>query len=122
MLLLPQSVELLVVSTIAALLQQWKYHKLIVISGSGAEADYVSIVAQELSFTSFQTSQALNVQINSDSFTELSETFSAVLSSVFLANTAGGPAISLSSLESDRLIRNPDSATVTILDDDGVFN
>ena len=39
--------------------------------------------------------QDLTVQILSDDFTEFNETFTAVLSSVFLADTAGGAAIEL---------------------------
>ena len=78
-------------------------------------------MAQQLSFTSLDTSQALTVQIDADSFTELNETFSAVLSSVFLADVAGGQSIDLTDQESSRLILNPNSAMVTIDDDDGTL-
>ena len=64
--------------------------------------------------------QDLTIQITSDNFTELNEIFFAELSSVFLANEAGGPAINLSDQESARLILDPDTANVTILDDDGM--
>ena len=64
--------------------------------------------------------QDLTIQITSDGFTELNETFSVELSSVFLATEAGGPAIVLSDQESARLILDPDTADVTILDDDGM--
>ena len=63
--------------------------------------------------------QDLTVQILADDFTEFNETFTAVLSSVFLARTAGGAAIELTDQERGRLIINPDTATVNILDDDG---
>ena len=78
-------------------------------------------MAEQLSFTSLDTSQALTVQINADSFTEPSETFSAGLSRAFLADVAGGQAINLTNQESSRLILNPDSAMVTIDDDDGIY-
>ena len=84
----------------------------------GDEADYTSIVAQQLSFTNIERNRDLTVQIASDVFTEFSESFSALLSSAFLANTAGGPAIDLSDQENARLVLHPDSAVVTILDDD----
>ena len=63
--------------------------------------------------------QDLTVQILSDDFAEFNETFMAVLSSVFLAHIAGGAAIELTDQERARLILNPDTATVNILDDDG---
>ena len=93
-------------------------HGITLLTGSGDEADYTSIVAQQLSFTNIERNRDLTVQIASDVFTEFSETFSVLLSSAFLANTAGGPAIDLSDQESARLVLNPDSADVTILDDD----
>ena len=74
---------------------------------------------QTISFTSSNRMQDLTVQILSDDFTELNETFTAVLSSVFLAETAGGAAIELTDQERARLIVNPDTATINILDDDG---
>ena len=74
---------------------------------------------QTISFTSANRNQDLTVQILSDDFTESNETFTAVLSSVFLADTAGGATIELSDQERARLIVNPDTATVRILDDDG---
>ena len=74
---------------------------------------------QTISFTSANTMQDLTVQILSDDFTEFNETFTAVLSSVFLAVTAGGAAIELTDQERGRLIVNPDTATINILDDDG---
>ena len=64
--------------------------------------------------------QNIPIQIVSDDITELNESFSAVLASVFLARTAGGVAIDLSNQETARLIRNPDTASVNILDDDGI--
>ena len=88
-------------------------------TGSGVEADYNSVVEQSISFITANTVQNLPVQIVSDNFTELNESFSAMLTSVFLARTAGGAAIDLSDQERARLIRNPDAATVNILDDDG---
>ena len=42
-----------------------------------------------------------------------------MLTSVFLARTASGAAIDLSDQEKARLIRNPDTAYVNIMDDDG---
>ena len=74
---------------------------------------------QTISFTSANRMQDLTVQILSDAFTEFNETFTAVLSSVFLAESAGGAAIELTDQERARLIVNPDTATVDILDDDG---
>ena len=75
---------------------------------------------QSISFTSANTIQDITVGIVNDPFTELNETFSAVLTSVFLARAAGGAAIDLSDQESARLIRDPDTADVNILDDDGI--
>ena len=77
-------------------------------------------MAQQLPFTNADRMQDLTIGIVSDSFTELNETFSAELSSVFLATEASGPAIVLSNQESARLILNPDTADVTILDDNGM--
>ena len=74
---------------------------------------------QSISFTSVNRIQDLTVGIVNDSFTELSETFSAVLTSVFLARAAGGAAIDLSDQERAHLIRAPDTANVNVLDDDG---
>ena len=74
---------------------------------------------QTISFTSANRLQDLTIQILSDDFTEFNETFIAILSSVFLADTAGGAAIELTDQERARLIVNPDLATVDILDDDG---
>ena len=74
---------------------------------------------QSISFTSVNRIQDLTVGIVDDSFTELNEAFSAVLTSVFLARAAGGAAIDLSDQERARLIRAPDTADVNILDDDG---
>ena len=74
---------------------------------------------QSISFTSANRIQDLTVEIVDDSFTELNEAFSAVLTSVFLARAAGGAAIDLSDQERARLIRAPDTADVNILDDDG---
>ena len=88
-------------------------------TGGGSEADYISVVEQSISFTTANAMQNLPVQIVPDDFTELNESFSAVLTSVFLARTAGGAAIDLSDQERARLIRSPDTANVTILDDDG---
>jgi hypothetical protein len=76
-------------------------------------------VDQTISFTNADRIRDLTVQILSDGFTEFNETFTAILSSVFLAGTAGGAAIELTDQESARLIINPDIATVDILDDDG---
>jgi hypothetical protein len=76
-------------------------------------------VGQIIPFTSANTIRDLTVQILSDGFTELNETFTAILTSVFLAGTAGGAAIDLTDQESARLIINPDIATVDILDSDG---
>ena len=78
----------------------------------------MSVVEQSISFTSANRIQDLTVGIVNDSFTELNEAFSAVLTSVFLARAAGGAAIDLSDQERARLIRDPDTANVTILDDD----
>ena len=76
-------------------------------------------MGQIISFTSANRVRDLTVQIVSDDFTEFNETFMAELTSVFLADTAGGAAIELTDQESARLIINPDIATVDILDDDG---
>ena len=88
-------------------------------AGSGGEADYVPVVDQSISFTSANSNRDLTVQITSDNFTEFNENFTAVLTSVFLARTAGGVAIKLTEQESTRLVRDLDTATVNILDDDG---
>ena len=90
-----------------------------IMTGNGSEADYISIVEQPFSFTAANRLQDFTVHIVSDDFTELNESFSAVLTSVFLARTAGGAAIDLSDQERARLILNPDTASVTIRDDDG---
>ena len=88
-------------------------------SGGAHDADYVSVVDQSLSFTSANRNQDLTVQITKDDFTEFNENFTAVLTSVFLSHTAGGVAIELTDQERARLILNPDTATINILDDDG---
>ena len=89
--------------------------------GSGDEADYSSVVAQAFSFTNSDRNQDLSINIVSDGFTEYNETFSATLDSVFLATQASGQPLLLSDQERDRLIRDPDTASVTILDDDGIY-
>ena len=89
-------------------------------AGNDSEADYTSVVEQSISFTSANRIQDLMVQIVPDNFTEFNETFRAVLTSVFLARTAGGVALELTDQESAHLILNPDTATVNILDDDGI--
>ena len=76
-------------------------------------------MAQSVSFTNTDRSQNVLVTINEDSFTEFSETFSATLSSVFIATMADGQAIPLSAQELSRLILRPNIADITILDDDG---
>ena len=88
-------------------------------TGSGSEADFDSFVDQPISFTTANRIQDLTVGIVNDPFAELNETFSAVLSSVFLARATGGAAIDLSDQERARLIRAPDIANINILDDDG---
>lgn len=87
----------------------------------GDEADYIQSIAN-LSLTN--RIQNFSVQIVQDDFTELNETFSVVLSLVFLSVSYVGPGIDLSDQERARLILNPDAArsrrvTVNILDDDG---
>ena len=77
-------------------------------------------MAQQVPFTNTDRMQDLTIEIVSDSFTELNETFSAELLSVFLATEAGGSAIDLSDQERARLILDPDTADVIILDDDGM--
>ena len=86
-------------------------------TGSGGEADYVPIEVS-ISFT-FTIEIRVRIEISRDNFTELREFFRALLRSVFLSHTAGGAAIELTDQESARLILNPDTATVNILDDDG---
>ena len=88
--------------------------------GNGSEADYTSVVDQSISFTSANKNRDLTVQITPDNFTELNEIFTAVLTSVFLSRTAGGTVIELTDQEKARLVRDPDTATVNILDDDGI--
>ena len=108
--------------TIYVILMQMvhSYMYLTISTGSSVEVDYVPIVTQQLPFTNTDRMQDLTVQIVSDGFTELNETFSVELSSVFLATESGGPAIVLSDQESARLILDPDAADVTILDGDGM--
>ena len=77
-------------------------------------------MAQQLPFTDTDRLQVLTVQIISDAFIELFETFSVELSSVLLATEAGGRAIVLSDQESARLIQDPATTSVTILDDDSM--
>ena len=89
-------------------------------SDSGGETDYVSVVYQSISFTSADRNHDVTVQITSDNFTEFNENFTAVLTSVFLSRTTGGVAIELTDQERPRLVRDPDTATVNILDDDGI--
>ena len=78
----------------------------------------MSVVEQSISFTSANRIQELTIGIVNDSFTELNEAFLAELSSVFLARAAGGAAIDRSDQERARLIRDPDTANVNIMDDD----
>lgn len=88
--------------------------------GSGDEPpDYTAIskVAQSVSFSNVNKRDVL-VTITSDSIIEFDETFSAILSSAFLATVDGGQAIPLSNQELSRLILSPDVANITILDDD----
>ena len=75
-------------------------------------------MAQSVSFSNTDRRDVL-VTITSDSFTEFNETFSAILSSAFLATVDGGQAIQLSDQELARLILSPDMANINILDDDG---
>ena len=91
-------------------------------AGNGSEADYTQVVEQSISFTSANRNQnhRLTVQIIPDDFTEFSKTFTAVLTSVFLSYTTDGAAIELTDQERARLVRDPDTATVNILDDDGI--
>ena len=77
------------------------------------------MIDQSITFSSANRLHDLTIQILSDNFTEIYESFTAVLSSVFLAETAGGAAIELTDQERARLIVNPDNATVIIRDDDG---
>ena len=91
------------------------YHDL----GTGDEADYNPIVAHSVSFTNTDRSQNVFVTIIGDSFTEFNETFYATLSSLFIADSAGGQAIPLSAQELSRLILRPNMADITILDDVG---
>lgn len=81
-----------------------------------SEADYTSIVEQSLTFTTVNRIENLNVQIIADSFTELNETFSAILSSVSL--TTGGDAINISDQERARLMISQNVTNVIIQDDD----
>ena len=93
----------------------------VLIIGSGDEADYSQVVAQMFFFTNTDRNRDLSIDIISDTFTEYNETFSATLDSVFLATQANGQPLLLSDQERDRLIRDPDTASVTILDDDGMY-
>ena len=79
------------------------------------------MIDQSITFSSANRLQDLTIQILSDNFTEIYESFTVVLSSVFLAETAGGAAIELSDQERARLIVNPATATVIILDNDGMM-
>ena len=76
-------------------------------------------MARSVSVTNIDRIQSVFVTIVGDSFTEFNETFSAILSSVFLANTVGGQAIPLLAQELSRLVLAPNMADITILDDDG---
>ena len=78
-------------------------------------------MAEVFSFTNTERNQNLTVQVVSDSFKEFNETFSATLESVFLAHATNGQALVLSDQEAARLVLNPDSASITILDDDGTL-
>ena len=84
-------------------------------------ADYTPVVAQVVSFTNSNRNEVLIIPILSDTFTEYNETFSAMLDSVFLATQANGQPLDLSNQERARLILDPDTASVTILDDDGMY-
>ena len=88
--------------------------------GNGSEADYTPVVEQSISFTSANRNQNITVQILPDDFTEFSKSFTAVLTSVFLSCTTGGVVIELTDQERARLVRNSDTATVNIMDDDGI--
>jgi hypothetical protein len=92
------------------------YNTVLQFAGSG-EADYGSIANLSISFTS--ASNRISIQIVQDVFTEINETFSVVLSSVFLTRSTGGAIIDLSDQERARLILIPNITTVIILDDDG---
>ena len=80
------------------------------------------MVNRSIFFTNANRIQYLTVQILSDDLidSEIYETFTVVLSSAFLAGTAGGAAIEQTNQERDRLIINPNIATIKILDVDGI--
>ena len=71
-----------------------------------------------ISFPSIRIRDVL-IGILQDIFKELKEFFRVWLRSLFISRTAGGAPIELTDQESARLILNPDTATVDILDDDG---
>ena len=89
-------------------------------AGNDSETDYTSGVEQSITFTTSDRYWNLTVEIIPDIFTELNETFTAVLMSVFLSRTTGGVVLKLTDQERARLVTNPDTATVNILDDDGI--
>ena len=84
------------------------------------EADYGSTANLSISFPPASRIISLSVTIIQDVFTEINETFSVVLSSVFLTHSTGGATIDLSDQERARLILIPNVTTVKILDDDGI--
>ena len=84
-----------------------------------AEADYGSVVDQQITFTEFTRLQQVVVDIIDDDFTENSEMFGATLSNVVVL--VDGVEQSLAASEASRIIVEPDTASVEILDNDGQF-
>ncbi len=110
----PLFLEQPLVSTSVSLILYWM---LLVLQFTG-NGDYISVVNRSVFFTNANKIQNVTVRTLSDSLTEIYETFTAVLSSVFLAVTTGGATIGLTDQERARLIIDPDIATINILDDD----
>ena len=84
-----------------------------------AEADYGSVIDQQITFTEFTRLQQVAVDIVDDDFTENSEMFGATLSNIVVL--VDGVEQTLAASEASRIIVEPDTASVEILDNDGQF-
>lgn len=82
-----------------------------------AEADYVSVIDQQITFTEFTKVQQVAVDIFDDDFTENSEMFGATLSNLVVL--VDGVEQTLAASEASRITVQPDTANVEILDNDG---
>ena len=83
------------------------------------EADYGSVIDQRITFTEFTRFEQVTVDIVDNDFTENSEIFGTTLSNIVVL--VDGVERTLAASEASRIIVEPDTASVEILDNDGQF-